>query len=180
MKSFRKQGTRKQRTRKQRTRKQRTRKQRGGAHFMVGVVLDNKSQEYLKSEKFDHPGFQVYNSCHHVTIRFGQGFLPEDPSVGTSVKIVCDQAGLNLKAKALKVASMTTLTDTDKQITFVKDDKNNEMLHITVRHLDSGDAVKSNEITEWTSLSTPVVLYGKVSLATDFKWNPNDFNDIKY
>jgi len=178
MKSFRKQRTRKQRKRKQRTRKQRTMKQRGGAHFMVGVVLDNKSQEYLKSEKFDHPGFQVYNSCHHVTIRFGQGFLPEDPSVGTSVKIVCDQAGLNLKAKALKVASITTLTN--EPITFVEDATNNEMLHITVRHLGSVDAKESNKITEWIPLSTPVVLYGKVSLATDFRWNPNDFNDIKY
>jgi hypothetical protein len=168
------------RTRNQRMRNKRTRNQRGGASLMVGVVLDNKSQEYLKSEEFDHAGFLVHKSCHHVTIRFGKGILPGDPSVGTPVKIVCERFGLNGQAKALKVASMTTLDEPmDEQVTFANDDTNNNVLHITVRHLGPGDAAKSNDITDWsTTLSKPVVLYGKVSLATDFKWSPNNFNDM--
>ncbi len=143
----------------------------GGAPPIVGVVLDNKSQDYLKTEEFDHTGFNIYNSCHHVTIRFGKGLLPGDPEVGTPVQIVCDKVGFNGQAKALHVQSITSMAN--EPITFAQDESNNKMLHITVRHLDKNDAVKSNEITDWTP--EKVVLLGKVSLATDFKWNPNNF-----
>lgn len=166
---------RKHNSKKHNSKKHNSKKHRmsGGAPPIVGVVLDNKYQEYLKTKVFDHDTFDIFNSCHHVTIRFGKGLLPGDPKVGTDVKIICDKVGFNGQAKALHVESITSMAN--EPIRFEQDESNNKMLHITVRHLGKYDAAKSNEITDWVDLPEKVVLLGKVSLATDFKWDPNNF-----
>jgi hypothetical protein len=138
------------------------------------VLLDNQSQETLKQllsiikTKYPNTRHFGFIKCEHMVIRFGRDFSEDwvdrkEPTIGTPVRLKCREFGFNEKALAVHVNRIERKID-NKPIFF--EEPHNEIYHITLAHKGPNDAVESNHIEYWKSITSvtlsEVVLSGTI------------------